>query len=195
MAIKNQIRMVDVTVSTEIVKIGGWTPVATLSFTGSDNRPMIYEWAGQTLPKEMRKNTPECQHCNKIRSRKNVYVMVNEDGDYTQVGSSCVRDFIGYDPKAIAEAEMFQKALRDVGMADFDSDFELRRTEHPISRSGLVSHMRERVRARARVSLLQIRDRPSHQGSCLGTVQGRCSFWDERRGVQRVLPLRRSEED
>jgi hypothetical protein len=37
-----------------------------------------------------------CDHCDKIRDRKDIYLVRHEDGRQLQVGSSCIKDFLGW---------------------------------------------------------------------------------------------------
>ena len=89
----------------------GWEPIATLTF--DTTTPMIYEWPEKECPHEYREATTFCQHCNSNRRRNRVFVLRNvESGDHIQVGSTCVRDFIGYDPGKLAKMFEFTKMDR-----------------------------------------------------------------------------------
>lgn len=59
-----------------------------------------------------------CEHCNKIRSRKDCYVVYNETtGEALQVGRSCLRDYMGSNnPEAVLKAlEMYQELAGSFG--------------------------------------------------------------------------------
>lgn len=41
--------------------------------------------------------TGNCDHCNKIRNRKTTYLVRSDDGCHMEVGSTCLKDFLGWD--------------------------------------------------------------------------------------------------
>lgn len=43
-----------------------------------------------------------CQHCGKVRHRKNTYLIRQPDGTVIQVGSACLRPFLGISPSGLA---------------------------------------------------------------------------------------------
>jgi hypothetical protein len=49
-----------------------------------------------------------CDHCSHNRARKNTYLVVNEDGEVKNVGSTCIKDFLGWQGNFafISEAEV-----------------------------------------------------------------------------------------
>jgi len=57
-----------------------------------------------------------CDHCNTVRARRDTYLVHGPEG-YRQVGSSCIKDFTGHDPKRIAS---YVAMLKDVD--DLDSE-------------------------------------------------------------------------
>jgi hypothetical protein len=92
-----------------IPKINGWTLAARYVDVDGDGIPKV------TVIEKM--NTPElrailetismkvCEHCNVNRARKRGYVLFNEEtGEYKQVGSTCIMDFLGS-----TRPEMFEK--------------------------------------------------------------------------------------
>ena len=58
---------------------------------------------GKELPAEfLDKNEIHCDHCGSHRFRTHSMLMRNVDtGEYKEVGSTCVRDFFGHDPKGL----------------------------------------------------------------------------------------------
>lgn len=57
--------------------------------------PILRVRSGFDLPLEFRARGPECQHCGQNRLRKTVYVLVTDAGEYRQVGSTCLGDYVG----------------------------------------------------------------------------------------------------
>lgn len=63
------------------------------------------------IPEKYREAAPDCDHCGHNRLRRKTYVLEHEDGRTVQVGSTCIKDFLGgdLDPELAAkfEAELF----------------------------------------------------------------------------------------
>ena len=83
----------------EIVKLGGYAPVATVTFDHCD--PVFFTWPGESVPEEYLTTDTHCDHCGTHRNRKTIYILRHESGSYHRVGSTCVRDFIGHDPATL----------------------------------------------------------------------------------------------
>ncbi len=87
-------------VSYEPIKLAGWTFIAKID--GSDPacvKPMLRVVPGESLPLEFRDVEPErCDHCRTARRRNLTYVVRHDSGEHKQVGSTCLRDFLGTDP-------------------------------------------------------------------------------------------------
>lgn len=93
-----------VTVETVTVKIdgltpmlpGGWKFLGAVEFlTGeNDGEALIHGDDPRLAPYRDRGRV--CDHCNTNRLRKKIVVLVNEDGELTGVGSTCLKDFLGY---------------------------------------------------------------------------------------------------
>jgi len=73
--------------------LADWTFVGTLEHTLVGN--IVKAIPGQELPPEYRTQSPKCDHCKKIRKRRDTYIVKNINGEFRQVGHSCVRDFLG----------------------------------------------------------------------------------------------------
>lgn len=90
--------------------VNGFTFVATLDH-GNETGTVIRAVPG--LPVEIPKAFREasslvCEHCNSKRTRNETFLLVNEAGEFKQVGRNCLRDFLGgIDPHAlVAHAEL-----------------------------------------------------------------------------------------
>jgi len=85
--------------------INGWDFVAKVEpivSDGYDNpvkKNMITKtpWHDQEIPDVYRTVAMDCQHCNSKRFRNAVFVLLSDEGEYKQVGSSCLKDFLGHD--------------------------------------------------------------------------------------------------
>jgi hypothetical protein len=82
------------------VAIEGWTFAARIDHsqeTGNIIRALPN--SGITIPEDYR-STPStrCDHCNTKRQRRDTFVLFNEQsGEFKQVGSTCLSDFLGVD--------------------------------------------------------------------------------------------------
>lgn len=94
---------IHVTVTGDAPKLNGWTFVATIHHAGEAGN-IILAVAGQEVPAAYRDATPEwCDHCKTSRRRNDTYVVRHDDGRTAQVGSTCLKDFLGHaDPQALA---------------------------------------------------------------------------------------------
>jgi hypothetical protein len=121
--------------------IAGWTFIGTIEHETGGNiirlSPKAQELAIDTT--SYREGKQKCDHCQQIRQRKDTYIVAQlEDPeppqlrahlitqynlpfvpDIKQVGSSCLRDFLGYgDPEAIVSyLERIQEFLADIQAA------------------------------------------------------------------------------
>lgn len=61
-----------------------------------------------------------CEHCNKKRSRNDVYIVRHESGKQMQIGRRCLRDFLGIDdPNRVLRRFAFWQALSDFERDDY----------------------------------------------------------------------------
>ena len=77
----------------DLPKLGGWRFVATLQRLDDSN--IVYAVPGEIVPECFRERAAWCTHCNTDRRRTETFVVAHDNGDYAQVGSSCIRDFLG----------------------------------------------------------------------------------------------------
>lgn len=99
--------------------IEGWSVVGKIEPVDGQNVVKAFE----KLPTRYRTAGMICEHCNVNRYRIATYILRNEQGEYKQVGSTCLKDFTGH-PDAVALAEFAQviKEL-DVMVKEFE-DYE-----------------------------------------------------------------------
>jgi hypothetical protein len=87
---------------------GGWRLGATIQHTEVGNAVRVAQDVEFDAAR-YRDVVPQCDQCQTVRNRRDTYVVVNETGDTRQVGSDCLRDFLGHDnPEALVKyaAEM-----------------------------------------------------------------------------------------
>ena len=74
-------------------KYNGWRFVATLDHHAEGNVIRAFD-TELVIPDKYKTCGPTCEHCNKIRSRKDTYLVYNDDTqEFKQVGKSCLQEF------------------------------------------------------------------------------------------------------
>ncbi len=80
-------------------KFNGWTFAASLQRTKSEHGvgTVIRRSPGveADLSKWQKETASWCDHCQTSRYRRNTYIVKHDDGSLKEVGSSCIRDFLG----------------------------------------------------------------------------------------------------
>jgi len=109
-----------VTVNGFEAKHEGWTGVAVLDWTVNPDEAFVARFPGhddeETAPEvsdELRTRGPVCDHCRKIRSRNNTIVFAHDDGRTIAVGTGCVLEYLGVDPRTILMLSDFVKSFND----------------------------------------------------------------------------------
>lgn len=104
-------------VTGEAPKVAGYAFLGTLEH-GEDAQTgepvtVVRTFPGQQVPVEMHERTADnCDHCRKVRTRKDTYLVRHDDGRILQVGKSCLRDFLGIDnPEALVRQLEFLRRL------------------------------------------------------------------------------------
>lgn len=105
-------------------KVAGFTGVAVLDWTVNPDEAFVARFPGhddeESAPEisdELRTRGPVCDHCDKKRSRNLTILFENEDGGMKAVGTSCVLEYLGVDPRTILMLSDFVKSVSD------DEDF------------------------------------------------------------------------
>ncbi|MBR6982168.1 MAG: hypothetical protein IKH75_01320 [Ruminococcus sp.] len=93
------VEVYDLTIDSEVIRKDGYSVVAKLEHLEEGN--FIYAFADDVSP-EWQKAEPFCEHCKTKHFRKNTFVVRHEDGSEKQVGSTCLKDYCGIDPKYYA---------------------------------------------------------------------------------------------
>jgi hypothetical protein len=115
------IQIKTVTIVGETPMIEGWQLMGMIEHTVSGN--LLRTFGDESLPEKYRTSSSDCDHCHKIRNRNNSYILRGEDGEYKQVGSSCLADFTGSNnPERIAQ---FYTDFSDL-LADCEEEYDER---------------------------------------------------------------------
>lgn len=118
---------VPLTIQGETPKYAGWRFLATLQHLEGEN--IVRVVPGEELPHTYRNRGACCDHCNYNRRRNDTYVLCHDDGRTIQVGSSCIRDFLGSEAACniAAAAELLSQAgsvaSEEYGSIGFVSDY------------------------------------------------------------------------
>lgn len=117
-----KIKIVVISIDGAGPKLEGWKFIGTLDHVSLEGSVIVNTVPGEIVPKEFHNNAPVCDHCNRIRNRKETFVVENETGELKQVGRSCIKDFLGHDPSKIAR---YLQSLYDLmdELGDNDSSF------------------------------------------------------------------------
>ena len=85
-----------------LVKLGDWTTIAYIENIGDHNVVSVFNTEhnhdGKAL--QVAKEKIVCEHCNINRPRKHSFLLMDGDGTYKQVGTTCLKDHTGHDPAA-----------------------------------------------------------------------------------------------
>ena len=84
-------------------RVGDYQLVAQLEHTPNGNVIRKINPNAQ-VPAMYRNTNCYCDHCHTNRDRRNTFLLVDANGDYKQVGKSCLNDFTGYNSESVAEA-------------------------------------------------------------------------------------------
>jgi len=83
-----------VEVTGSVPKLNGWTFAAIIEPTSAGNLIKLVPPV-EDIPKQFYQREAFCEHCNKKRTRKEVFVLFNEEGQWIQVGRNCLADYLG----------------------------------------------------------------------------------------------------
>jgi len=112
-------KYVKVKVAGQAPKYNGWSFIATVQYL--KDQTIIRTVPGEIVPEVFRKKGPECDHCKRIRHRRDTYIVRHANGEHKQVGRTCLKDFLGHtDPGVLAT---WAKIL--TGMADLAEEANL----------------------------------------------------------------------
>lgn len=106
-------------------KINGWSFAGTIEFTENGNiiRLANSSFEGK-VPEKYRHTDKICEHCGKIRNRKDTYLIYNEEKDeFKQVGSGCLLDYTqGLNADECAKIMSCLDTFEEISNMDFGYD-------------------------------------------------------------------------
>lgn len=105
-------------------KVGDYELIAQLEHTPNGNIIRKIN-PGKEVPELYRNTSCSCDHCHTNRERKNTFLLVDDNGNYKQVGKSCLNDFTGYNSESVAEAAAsLYRIYNYAQMQNYDEDPE-----------------------------------------------------------------------
>ena len=116
-------------------QINGWEFVAVLEHKNNGN--IIRNISNRELPIKYRTCELVCEHCNKIRTRKDTFVLFNIDNnEYKQVGRQCLTEYTGMD---LEEAGAIASFIKDAEALEELQDAEC--LNNRFNRSGILNQV------------------------------------------------------
>ena len=97
------------------IKHADWEFAATIDHSPKSNNIVRAYIADITIPDKYYTCGPTCEHCNKIRSRKDTYLVYNTTTqEFKQVGKSCMKEYTqGLDAEEVARyISLFDKMIQ-----------------------------------------------------------------------------------
>jgi hypothetical protein len=90
------VNLVDVSIVGDTPKMGSFSLIGTIESLAG--KPVLMAVPGREFPVSYRDADPMwCDHCRTRRNRNETHVVRSDAGEYFQVGSTCVKDFLGWD--------------------------------------------------------------------------------------------------
>ena len=105
-------------------KINDWSFVGTVEFTENGNIIRLADSSFEgKVPVKYLHTEKICEHCGKIRNRKDTYLICSDEGEWKQVGSSCLLDYThGLDADECASIMSCLDKIQE--LSDFDYSFD-----------------------------------------------------------------------
>jgi len=117
------VAMSDFEISYEVMAVaGGWKFLASIETVDQVDGVNRNRVNGPGLDAEVAKGyilvEQKCDHCGHNRNRKQTYIVQNEAGETRQIGSTCLREYMGVDPAAAIAGVSFDAAIQSIGEGD-----------------------------------------------------------------------------
>ena len=97
-----KIEMNEIEITGNEIVISDHKFIGTLDRATMEGSVLVKSAPRETIPTEYHDAGQTCDHCNYSRFRKNTFILQDtKNGKYLQIGSTCVKDFLGYSPDSI----------------------------------------------------------------------------------------------
>jgi len=93
-----------ITLNTPVIKENGWSFVGRIDEIAGDDGNSAFianSVTGEDINTNYNVESLACEQCGQARSRHKTYILRNEQGQYKQIGSSCVERFLGVKPRGL----------------------------------------------------------------------------------------------
>jgi len=176
----HQVRLIGV----KTVKLNGWAFAAMLDHELGEDNTIVRAVPGVVLPTEWHHRNNSCDHCKRSQVRKQTFVCMNEsDGRLVQVGSTCIRDFLGTDvASCINEVELSASALACLSEAELE-DWRGRRGTYTCTLVEFLAWTAKEIRENGWKSRGQAREETFSSGPATADAafMTMCDYHDEQR--------------
>ena len=115
-------------VTGEAPSYGGWTFLARIDRL--DESFVVAAAPGVESVDRSLVRVGECDHCGADRRRNNTYLVVNEQGEVKNVGSTCIKDFLGWSGSVVFLS--VDDAEREIGESLGGSHFDHQHTVQAV---------------------------------------------------------------
>ncbi len=105
-------------------RINGWSFVGTIQFTPNGNIiRLVDSYFEGKIPTRYLHTPSICEHCGKVRNRKDTYLICSDEGEFKQVGSSCLLEYTqGLDANVCAEMMSSLNKVLDLAKLEYQDD-------------------------------------------------------------------------
>lgn len=123
------LKVYDVEIHGDLPKYDNWVFLATIEgYPNGQNiiykNPMFIEVHGDINIENYRSEKSYCDHCKTRRFRKNTFLVYNtETGEIYQVGSTCIKDFLGHSAPSFPFFSKMMKELEDIDLKDYSGGY------------------------------------------------------------------------
>lgn len=115
-------KIMEVFVACPEPKLNGWDFVARIDHAHEVGN-IVRTTGLMTLPEMYRERGPVCDHCGHKRQRRDTFVVHKEEEGFKQVGSSCLKDFLGHgDADRIAKLAELLANIHSFVRGSFDDE-------------------------------------------------------------------------
>ena len=111
----------DLTIESEVIRKEGYELVAKIEHLDGGN--IVYNLSDD-CHEEWHHMEASCQHCGRSHGQKITFIVRNADGEYVQVGSSCLKDYCGIDPQRVGLIHQLTDMVVDLDCDHYDFDPE-----------------------------------------------------------------------
>lgn len=135
-------KIMEVFVACPEPKLEGWEFIARIDHSNEAGN-IVRATGLRDLPHEYRYSNPSCDHCGHKRRRRDTFVVYHDAYGFQQVGSSCLKDFLGHgDADHIAKLAELRAAILGFAGGSFEGDIKDTRY---IDTEVYLSHVAEKV--------------------------------------------------